>query len=197
MLPIVPQVAVQVDGALAVNCNVPFTATVGFNGEIVNVVDVPEPESATLCGLPVAESAKLSVALRVPAAVGLKTTDAVQFAEAARLAPHVFAEMLKSVAFVPEIATLLIVIEELCPFDSFAACAALVLPTAVAANVRLVGLAVTPPGANPVSVTVCGLFVAESVKFRVAARFPVAIGAKTTFAVQLADAASEVPHVFE
>jgi hypothetical protein len=47
LLPIVPQVAVQVDAELAVNCKVPFTLTVGFCGLIVNVVP-PVPFNATV-----------------------------------------------------------------------------------------------------------------------------------------------------
>ena len=48
-----------------------------------------DPERATVCGLFVAESVKLNVAVRVPVAVGLNTTDAVQFPDAARLVPQV------------------------------------------------------------------------------------------------------------
>lgn len=197
LAPTVPHVAVHVEGALAVNCRVPFTATDGFIGEIVRVVDEPVPESATVCGLFVAESVKLRVAVRVPAAVGLNTIEAVQLADAPRLVEQVLLEIAKSPAFVPVIATLLIVIDELNPFFNVAVCAAVVDPTAVLAKPIDVGLAATPPGAYPVNVTTCGLFVAESLKFSVAARFPVVVGANTTFAVQLADAARLVPHVFE
>ena len=146
----------------------------------------------------VAESVKVSVALRAPLAVGLNTIDAVHVPAAARLAPHVLLATLKSPAFVPEIATLLIVIEVLCPFDSVADCAALLDPTLVLANVREVGLADTVPLAAvpvPVSVLVCGLPLAESAKLKVADRAPVAFGANATVAVQLEDAASDVPHV--
>jgi hypothetical protein len=111
------------------------------------------------------------VAVRVPAAVGLKTMDAAQFAEAARLVPQVLLAMLKSAAFVPEIAMLLIVIEDVRPFESVAVCPALLDPTVVLANVRVDGVAVTvPDGADPfpLNATVCGLFVAESLKFKVA-----------------------------
>jgi len=171
LLPIVPHVAVHVAAALAVNCTVPFTATVGFVGEMLNAVVEPVPERETFCGLLVAESTKLNVAVRVPAAVGLKTMDAAQLAEAARLVPQVLLAMLKSAAFVPEIAMLLIVIEDVRPFESVAVCPALLDPTVVLANVRLDGLAVTvPDGADPfpLNATVCGLFVAESLKFKVA-----------------------------
>ena len=125
-------------------------------------------------------------------------TEAEQLDEAARLAPHVLFAIAKSPAFAPEIPTLLIVIADDVPFVNMAACAALVAPTVVLANVRLVGLVDTIPDPlvpRPVSGTLCGLFVAESLNTRVAARFPVVVGAKTIVAVQLADAASEDPHV--
>jgi hypothetical protein len=106
--------------------------------------------------------------------------------------------MLKSPALLPLIAMLLIVIAELSPFFSVAVCAALDDPTVVLANVSDVGLTETPPpGAYPVSVTVCGEFVAESLKFNAADKFPDSVGAKTTFAVQLAPEARLVPQVFE
>jgi hypothetical protein len=89
---------------------------------------VPVPDKVTFCGLPVPESVKLSVALRAPAAVGLKVTDAVQLADAARLAPQVLPEMAKSPAFVPEIAMLLMEIDDVSPFVSVADFAALVDP---------------------------------------------------------------------
>ena len=74
-------------------------------------VAVPVPVSATDCGLLLAESVKLRIALRVPAAVGLNTTLAEQLAAATRLVPHVLAEIAKSAAFVPVIATLLTVMD--------------------------------------------------------------------------------------
>jgi hypothetical protein len=154
LLPIVPQLAVHVDGALAVNCNVLLTTTVGFSGEIVSVEEAPEPESATVCGLFAAESVKLRVAVRVPPAVGLNTTEATQLADAARLVPHVLPAITKSDALVPVMPMLLIVIEELSPFLSVALCAVVVLPTVVLANVSDEGLTDTPPGAYPVSATV-------------------------------------------
>jgi hypothetical protein len=60
------------------------------------------------------------------------------------------------------------------------------------------GLIVNVPlGAYPVNATVCGVFVAESLNISVADRFPVVVGAKTTFAVQLAEAARVDKQVFE
>jgi len=125
-------------------------------------------------------------------------TEAVQLAAAARLVPQLLLAILKSPAFVPDNATLLIVIDVLSPFDNVTVCAALLEPTLVLANVTLEGLAVTEPDTGvpfPLSATVCGLFPAESFKSRVAYRSPVVVGPNTIFAVQLADAASDVPHV--
>lgn len=88
--PIVPQLAVQIEAALAVNCNVPLTATVGFTGLIVKVPPGAYPVSATVCGLPVAESLNMRVAERFPEVTGAKTMFAVQLAEAASVDPQVF-----------------------------------------------------------------------------------------------------------
>lgn len=118
---------------------------VGLTAALPPEVVAPVPFKVTDCGLLVAESVKVNVALRAPAAVGLNTIEAVQEPPAARLAPHVLPEMLKSPEFVPEIATPLIVSEMLRPFDSVAVCAVLLDPTFVLANVRLVGLADTVP----------------------------------------------------
>lgn len=89
--PMVPQLAVHVAAALAVNCSVPLTVTVGFRGLIVNVV-LPGayPVSATVCGLFDAESFNTSIADRFPGAAGANTTFAVQLADAARVDPQVF-----------------------------------------------------------------------------------------------------------
>jgi len=130
---------------------------VGLTVAVPPEVVTPVPAKATFCGLLVAESVKLKVALRAPAAAGLNAMDAVQESEAARLVLHVLLAMLKSPAFVPDIATLLNVIEELSPFDRVAVCVVLLDPTFVLANVRLVGLADTVPVdevPSPVSVMV-------------------------------------------
>ena len=70
-----------------------------------------------------------SVAARAPDAVGLNTTVTVQQADAARLAPQVLAEILKSPEFVPVTDTLLIVIEVVPPFFNVVVCDVLVEPT--------------------------------------------------------------------
>jgi hypothetical protein len=159
----------------------------------------PVPDNATVCGLLVAESEIVRVAERVPVVVGLNSTDTPQLAEAARLEPQALAEMRKSPGFVPVSEMPLMVIEELVPLVSVEDWAALVEPTFTDPYERDVGLTVTlplvPPGANPESATVCGEFVAESVKLRVAVSVPPVTGAKATLAVQLAPAARLLPHV--
>jgi hypothetical protein len=139
----------------------------------------------------------LSVAVRAPAAVGLNTIVAVQPADAVRLVPHVLLETVKSVAFAPVIATLLMVMDAAVALDKVAVCDAVLEPIVVLANVRLAGVAATVPGAAPVpeSARVWGLLLAASAKFKVAVRSPVAVGENTIVTVQLADAARLVPHV--
>jgi len=48
----------------------------------------PVPARPTVCGLPAALSVTETLAVRVPAAVGVKVTEIVQFAPAVRLAGH-------------------------------------------------------------------------------------------------------------
>jgi hypothetical protein len=159
---------------------------------------VPVPESATVCGLLLAESVKLSLAVRAPVAAGLNKMVAVQLAEAARLAPHVLLEIVKSPALVPVIAMLPSVIAAELPLLSVADNDVPLELVLTLPNARLAGLAVTlPVEAVPVpeSATVCGLLLAVSVKLRVAVRAPVAAGLKEMVAVQLANAARLAPHV--
>jgi hypothetical protein len=158
----------------------------------------PVAERVTDCGLLLAVSEIVSVADREPLAVGLNVTATVQLADAARLLPHVLLAIKKSPGFVPVIAMLLIVIEAVVPFFNVAVCEALVEPTLTLPNERLVGLILTapvPPVATPDSATVCGLPVAESLKFNVAVRVPLDVGANTMLTVQLPDAARLAPQV--
>ncbi len=80
---------------------------------------------------------------------------------------------------------------------SVTACAALVVPTCWLLKVRVLLDNVTA-GAIPVPLrlTLCGLFGALSVIDSVPVRVPVTVGVKVTLIVQLAPAATEVPHVF-
>jgi hypothetical protein len=146
----------------------------------------------------VALSVNVSAAVRVPDTLGENAMLAVQLAEATRLVPQVLLEIEKSPAFVPEIATLLMVIEVERLLVSVADCVALAAPTVVLEKVKLVGLLETLPLGlvpKPVSVMVCGLLPSESLKFSVALRLPVVVGTKDMFAVQLAEAAREEPQV--
>jgi len=72
-------------------------------------------------------SANTRVAVREPATVGLNITDAVQLADAARLAPQVFAEIENSPGFAPDRLTLLIVMDAAVLFVSVAVIAALLV----------------------------------------------------------------------
>ena len=110
-------------------------------------------------------SVKISVADRAPVAPGVKVTEAVQLPDAARLFPQVWVEMAKSPAFVPEIAMLLIEIDDVRPLVNVDDIAALVDPTVTLPNAIDVGLTETVPLVkvpSPVSGTVCGLPLAES-----------------------------------
>lgn len=84
------------------------------------------------------------------------------------------------------------------PFDNETDCAALLTPTVVFAKEMLVGdtdavAGVTPP--IPESVTIWGLFEAESLKERLAVRVPVPVGEKTTLTEQEAPTETVAPQV--
>jgi hypothetical protein len=162
---------------------------------------LPVPESATVWGLFVASSEMLSVAARAPLTLGLKVREMVQLEDALRLDPQVLLEMVKSPGDVPVTAILLMVMTEPVPLLSVVVCAELDEPTSTDPKEREVGLTVTdppvPPGAKPDNATVCGLGLAESLKFKVAVRVPLDFGANVMFAVQLAFAARDEPQVFE
>ncbi len=99
----------------------------------------PVPVSVAVC-VP-AESVTVSVPLRVPLAVGLKVTEIVQLAPAARLVPHPLLATAKS----PDAETEEIETAELVPLDSTTFCGELVVPTVWLAKVKLVGVNVTDP----------------------------------------------------
>ena len=92
---------------------------------------VPVPESATLCGLPVALSTIVTLALRLPVAEGVKVTLIAQLLPAASvlgLIGHVFV-WAKSPAFVPLTAMLVIASAAVPLLVSVTDFAALVVPT--------------------------------------------------------------------
>lgn len=109
------------------------------------VVLAPVPLSATWCGLPDALSVTLTLAVRVPAAVGVKVVDTAQEAPAASvlgLSGHVVVRA-KSPAFAPVSEMPVIVSAALPVFFSVADWAALVDPTVCEANVRVDGVSET------------------------------------------------------
>jgi hypothetical protein len=80
-LVIEPHVADHLTDWFAVNCALPIACSETLVGVTVNApVAATEPVNVTLWGLFDAESVKLRIAVRVPVAVGLKTTDAAQLA---------------------------------------------------------------------------------------------------------------------
>ena len=90
-------------------------------GDTVTLPEVeldPVPLSATLSGVELLLTVIPQLAERDPVAVGLKTTVAVQFAEAAKVDPQVVEEMEKSPALVPVMAPVPIVTEAVVPFDT-------------------------------------------------------------------------------
>jgi hypothetical protein len=91
------------------------------------VKSVPIPVSATACGLPEALSVIVTLAARLPVAVGLKVTLIEQFAPAVTLAPQVFVAE-KSPLFVPVMA--MVSVNVAFPvFVNVTFCAALLVPT--------------------------------------------------------------------
>jgi hypothetical protein len=192
--PIEPHVAAHVTAVVAENCTVPFTATLGFAGEMENPA---APERDTACGLFDAESVNIRLADRAPFAEGVNVTLTVQLAPTARLVPQVLAEMVKSPALDPEIAMLVMDIAVLAPFVSVTVCAAVVEPTAFDAKVRFPGVTLAPAAVPvPDRATLCGLLEAESVNVNAADRAPVAAGVNVTLTVQLPEPGTLVPHVW-
>jgi len=105
------------------------------------VVDgIPVPDRVIDCGLLLAVSLIVTVALRIPVVVGLKRIVRVQLADAARVEPQVLAEIRKSVGFAPPITALVIVIDALPLFVSVAVLEPLVFPTATTDHIRVDGL---------------------------------------------------------
>ena len=93
-------------------------------------VVVAVPVSDTTCVPGVAESLRVSVAVRAPVALGVKVTLIAQLAPAARFlgsAPQVFV-CPKSIAFVPPSAIPFMVSAALPVLDSVTDCAALAVP---------------------------------------------------------------------
>src|SRR5512132_4471659 len=143
----------------------------------------------------------LTLAVRLPLAVGAKVTEIVQLAPTARvlgLIGQVFV-CPKSAAFVPAMPIELIVSAAVPVFVSVTLWGALEVPTGCWPKPRLVGDNVTAGAVAtpvPLSVTVWGLPGALSATLRLAARDPAAVGVNVTEIVQLAPAASVLGHAF-
>lgn len=155
--------------------------------------DVPVPERETLSGVELLLSVMAQEAVSVPTMVGVKAIEAVQLADAARLALQVDVTA-KSPALAPVIDALRLtvpVVLLLMVMD----CDALVDPSLTLPKFKAPGAAVTLPVPSPESETCCGLEGSLSVKTRVAVRVPVVVGTKRTVTAQLADAERVEPHV--
>ena len=97
---------------------------------------------------------KIRLAARAPIVDGLKRAVTLQLAPAARLAPHVFAEIVKSPALVPETAMLLMDRVEVVPFVRVVVSELPAEPIVTLPNERFDGLAATDPVTpSPVSGT--------------------------------------------
>jgi hypothetical protein len=172
---------------------------VGLSVTVGVVADLPVPVSATVCGEPVALSPTARLAVNVPTARGLNSTEMAQVAEAASDEPQVFADFREDVALVPVMFEDRSVTAEALVFLTVTVCAAVVAPTVVDAKVRLVGDSVTvsPDAvAVPWSATDCGEPVALSAIERDAVKEPATVGLNSTETAQVAETGSDEPQVF-
>ena len=156
----------------------------------------PVPLSAIVCGEPFALSVMVTAAIAAPLAVGAKCPWMEQFAPTASIVPQLLANK-NSVAFVPVTAMLVNVSAAVPLLVSVTDCDALLSPTVVAGNVRLVADSVTGPTPVPFNAIVCGEPAALSVKVRFATAVPACVGAKDTLRMQLVSDATVVPQGLE
>ena len=143
-----------------------------------------------MCGLPATLSVVLNVAVRDPAADGLKVMFRVIDNPGLTVTGVVTAASVKSLAFVPKTLTPLITRGAVPGFDTVIWLATLVVFTSWPGNVRGLGLRLIP-GSVPVPerLTTCGLPVALSVIVNVPLMAPVVVGVNVTLIVQVAPAA--------
>jgi hypothetical protein len=129
------------------------------------------------------------VPVSVPLTVGVKVTLIVQLAPAPRLDGQLLLSEKYSVAEMLEMVS-----APVPTLVSVTDCAALVEPTAMLENVRvLVDREALEP--VPLKVTVCGLLLALSVMVRVPLTVPVAVGVNVTLTVQAPPASMPVPQI--
>ena len=156
---------------------------------------VPEPESATDCGLPLALSVMLRAAVRVPLAAGVNKIAMVQVPPAATAGLQVSTSV-KSVASAPVKVMLEMLKLALPVLLRVTTCEVLTMSTASFPKERLVGERLAADAAPvPERLTLCGLPVALSVRVTAAVRVPAAVGLKVTLIVQLAPAATLDPQL--
>jgi hypothetical protein len=144
---------------------------------------VPVPVRVTVCGLPVALSEMVTVAVRLPTAAGVKITLIVQLPCTASELPQVDVSG-KSEALAPVTAMLLKFKVALPLLVMVTVWAAALVPTDWLPKVRM--LAERPTAADkpvPVKFTVWGLPVALSVNTTDAVRVPAALGVNVTLRV--------------
>ena len=155
----------------------------------------PVPLRPTVCGVPVALSATLTVAVNVPVVAGLKVTVMVQLALAATLLPHVLV-WLKELGSVPLMLMATLSSGPVPVFLSVMAFVALEVPVSVLEKASELGLSVAA-GATPfpLKLTDCGDPVALSAMLTDAVSVPVACGLKVTVMVQLEAAATLLPQL--
>jgi hypothetical protein len=94
---------------------------------------------ATVCGLPDALSAMLTIAVREPVAVGENVALIWQLVPAPSDFPTQLSDSLKSPAFAPVTLTAFIVSAELPEFVTVIVCEALLVPTLCEPNAKLAG----------------------------------------------------------
>ena len=156
---------------------------------------VPVPVKFTVCGLPVALSVMVRLAVRLPVAVGAKVTLIAQLAPAATELPQVVVSA-KSPLLAPVIAILVTLNDTAPVLVNVTMRAALVVPTPWLPKLTLVGERLIAGVAPvPVRLTVCGLPLALSETVTLAVLVPTANGVKVTVMVQLVPAAREVGQV--
>src|SRR5437773_705930 len=132
---------------------------------------VPVPERLAVCGLPLASSVTVKVAVRAADAVGVNVTLMVQLELSAGVeggSAQLF-DWPKSPGFVPPTAMLLMVSGAVPVFESVTACGALVVPPRGAPPGSDEGVSVAADAVPvPERLAVCGLPLASSVTVKVA-----------------------------
>lgn len=165
--------------------------------ERLTAAAAPVPDRLNACGLPLALSATLNDAVRLPLAEGVKVTLTVHPAPTATELPQLLL-WAKSPALAPAIARLLIVSAALPLLVRVTAFTALFAPTGWPPKGRLpaekVAAGVPPIPERP---TFCELTELLLAMLRVPLRVPVAEGLKVALIVQLAPAANDRPQLLD